>query len=44
MPKGNSNSLGAERLEQTSEQFLGKVLKKLVANFLTCSISTPYGM
>jgi hypothetical protein len=33
MPKGNSNDVGVERLEQTIEQFLGKGLKKLVANF-----------
>jgi anti-anti-sigma factor len=33
MPKGYINDLGAERLEQTSEQFLGKGLKKLVVNF-----------
>ena len=33
MPKGYINDLGAEHLEQTSEQFLGKGLKKLVVNF-----------
>jgi anti-sigma B factor antagonist len=33
MPKGYINDLGAERLEQTSEQILGKGLKKLVVNF-----------
>jgi anti-anti-sigma factor len=33
MPKGYINDLGAERLEQTSEQMLGKGLKKLVVNF-----------
>ncbi|MGE5173942.1 MAG: STAS domain-containing protein [Betaproteobacteria bacterium] len=33
MPKGYINDVGAERLEQTSEQFLGDGLKKLVVNF-----------
>lgn len=33
MPKGYINDLGAERLEQTSERFLGEGLKKLVVNF-----------
>lgn len=33
LPKGYINDLGAERLEQTSEQFLGKGLKKIVVNF-----------
>ncbi len=33
MPKGYINDLGAERLEQTSEQFLGKGTKKLIVNF-----------
>jgi anti-anti-sigma factor len=33
MPKGYINDLGAERLEQTSEQMLGKGMKKLVVNF-----------
>ncbi len=33
MPKGYINDIGAERLEQTSEQFLGNGLKKLVVNF-----------
>ncbi len=33
MPKGYINDVGAERLEQTSEQFLGNGLKKLVVNF-----------
>ncbi len=32
-PKGYINDLGAECLEQTSEQFLGKGTKKLVVNF-----------
>jgi len=32
-PKGYINGLGAERLEQTSEQVLGKGLKNLVVNF-----------
>ncbi len=32
-PKGYINDLGAERLEQISEQFLGKGTKKLVVNF-----------
>ncbi len=33
MPRGYINDLGAERLEQTSEQFLGKGMKKLIVNF-----------
>lgn len=33
MPKGYINDLGAERLEQTNEQYLGKGLKKIVVNF-----------
>lgn len=33
LPKGYINDLGAERLEQTSEEMLGKGLKKLVVNF-----------
>ncbi len=33
MPKGYINDIGAERLEQTSEQFLGSGLRKLVVNF-----------
>jgi anti-anti-sigma factor len=33
MPKGYINDMGAERLEQTSEQFLDKGTKKLVVNF-----------
>lgn len=33
MPKGYINDLGAECLEQTSEQFLGQGLKKLIVNF-----------
>ena len=33
LPKGYINDLGAESLEQTSEQYLGEGLKKLVVNF-----------
>ncbi len=33
LPKGYINGLGAERLEQTSEQMLGKGLKNLIVNF-----------
>ncbi len=33
MPKGYINDLGAECLEQASEQFLDKGMKKLVVNF-----------
>ncbi len=33
LPKGYINDVGAESLEQTSEQFLDKGLKKLVVNF-----------
>ena len=32
-PKGYINDLGAESLEQTSDRFLGKGVKKLVVNF-----------
>lgn len=32
-PKGYINDMGAERLEQTSDQFLGKGVRKLVVNF-----------
>ena len=32
-PKGYINDLGAESLEQTSDQFFGKGVKKLVVNF-----------
>ena len=32
-PRGYINDIGAERLESTSEQFLGDGLKKLVVNF-----------
>ncbi len=32
-PKGYINDLGAECLEQTSEQFLGGGTKKLIVNF-----------
>jgi len=33
VPKGYINDMGAEHLEQTSEQFLGNGVKKLVVNF-----------
>ncbi len=33
MPKGYVNDLGAERLEETSEQLLDEGLKKIVINF-----------
>ncbi len=33
VPKGYINGLGAERLEETSEQMLGKGKKNLVVNF-----------
>lgn len=33
MPKGYINDMGAERLEQTSEQYLGNGVKKIVVNF-----------
>jgi anti-anti-sigma factor len=33
LPKGYINDMGAECLEETSEQFLDKGLKKLVVNF-----------
>ena len=33
LPKGYINDVGAESLEQTSEQCLGRGLKKLVVNF-----------
>jgi anti-anti-sigma factor len=33
LPKGYINDMGAVRLEQTSEQFLGKGVKKLIVNF-----------
>jgi len=32
-PKGYINDLGAESLEQTSDRYLGKGVKKLVVNF-----------
>jgi anti-anti-sigma factor len=33
MPKGYINDMGAIRLEQTSDQFLGKGIKKIIVNF-----------
>jgi len=33
MPKGYINDMGAERLEETSEQLLGTGSRKLVVNF-----------
>jgi anti-sigma B factor antagonist len=33
MPKGYINGMGAVSLEQTSEEFLGKGMKKLIVNF-----------
>jgi anti-anti-sigma factor len=33
IPKGYLNDMGAEHLEQTSEQFLGSGVKKLIVNF-----------
>ncbi len=43
-PKGYINDLGAERLEQTSEQFLGKGLKKLVVNFTDVQFINTIGV
>ncbi len=44
LPKGYINDLGAERLEQTSEQFLGKGLKKLVVNFTDVQFINTIGL
>jgi len=33
MPKGYINDMGAVRLEQTSDVFLGKGVKKIIVNF-----------
>ena len=43
-PKGYINDLGAERLEQTSEQFLGEGLKKLVVNFTDVQFINTIGV
>jgi anti-anti-sigma factor len=44
MPKGYINDLGAVRLEQTSEQFLGKGMKKLVVNFADVQFINTIGV
>jgi anti-anti-sigma factor len=44
MPKGYINDLGAEQLEQTSEQFLIKGLKKLIVNFADVQFINTIGI
>jgi anti-anti-sigma regulatory factor len=44
MPKGYINDLGAEQLEQTSEQFLIKGLKKLIVNFADVQFINTFGI
>jgi anti-sigma B factor antagonist len=44
MPKGYINDLGALSLEQTSEQLLGKGVKKLVVNFANVLFINTIGL
>lgn len=44
LPKGYINDLGAECLEQTSEQYLGKGLKKLIFNFADVQFINTIGI
>jgi anti-anti-sigma factor len=43
-PKGYINDMGAECLEQASEQFLDKGMKKLVVNFTDVQFINTIGM
>ncbi len=43
-PKGYINDLGAIRLEQTSEQFLGKGVRKFVVNFSDVQFINTIGL
>ncbi len=44
MPRGYINDLGAERLEQTSDQLLGKGVKKLIVNFTDVQFINTIGI
>jgi anti-sigma B factor antagonist len=44
MPKGYINDMGAVSLEQTSEQFLGKGMKKLIVNFADVQFINTIGL
>ncbi len=44
MPKGYINNIGAERLESTSEEFLGHGSKKLVVNFSDVQFINTIGL
>lgn len=43
-PTGYINDLGAERLEQTSDQFLDKGLRKIVVNFANVEYINTVGL
>ncbi len=43
-PKGYINDMGAEQLEQTSERFLDKGLKKLIVNFADVQFINTIGI
>jgi anti-sigma B factor antagonist len=44
MPKGYINDMGAVSLEQTSEQLLGKGMKKLIVNFADVQFINTIGL
>ena len=44
MPKGYINDMGAVSLEQASEQFLGKGMKKLIVNFTDVQFINTIGL
>ena len=44
MPKGYINDMGAVSLEQTSEQLLGKGMKKLIVNFSDVQFINTIGL
>ncbi len=43
-PKGYINDIGAETLEQASEQFLGKGIRKLIVNFADVQFINTIGL
>jgi anti-anti-sigma factor len=44
MPKGYINNIGAERLESTSQEFVGNGLKKLIVNFSDVQFINTIGL
>lgn len=44
MPKGYINNIGAERLELTSEEFIGRGSNKLVVNFTDVKFINTIGL